>query len=192
MAQRFVLLLLPVVGLLRIAVASALPPTLAPQHLFRAAQSISSNRKTATLEISRRDFWEWPFYFTSIALGTPPQAFSLVLDLGLGCVAIRSVGCSSDCGRRVFAYNRSASSTCYDLNETFDLPLPGHYGRGPLLQDEMHIVSLTLQNATFGSMVRFDGENLMLSILIEFCDGCVSSSRKFGAFTEARLTDSSV
>lgn len=173
MARGFLSRLSPGIVLLHISLANLLPPIVPAQQVVEAAQLLSSNRRTATLEITRMDVFEWPFYFTSIALGTPPQAFQLVLDLELGCVAVRSTGCATACGRKVLTYNRSASSTCSSLDEWFELPLAGHYAQGPILQDNLQLVSLTPPNAPFGSMDRFDGENFVLSILMDFSDGQV-------------------
>lgn len=128
-------------------------------------------RKTAVLEISRLDLFGFPFYFTYIAFGSPPQPFALFIDLEYGAAVVRAVGCANDCGQRVFAYNYSASSTSHDENLRVGMPLAGHTGQGTLYRDDAHIVSLEAQNMTLGAIDTFYGENLLLSILAEFCDG---------------------
>lgn len=136
---------------------------------------LSGAKKPVVLEVARIDVFGFPFYFTNVAFGSPPQPFALLIDLQYGGAVVRSVDCHNripnDCGERVLKYNHSASSTSQDLGLRFSLGLAGHTAQGSLFSDTMHILSLELQNATVGATDVFYGENILLSMLAEYCDG---------------------
>ncbi|KAK7179992.1 hypothetical protein DPSP01_009842 [Paraphaeosphaeria sporulosa] len=139
-------------------------------------------KKTAVLEVARVDVFGLPFYMANFAFGTPPQPFAMLIDLGYGGAVVRSVDCPThhhlnDCGQRVFAYNHSVSSTSNDMGLRFSVGLGGQTAQGSLFGDTMHIVSLQVQNATLGAIDVFYGENLLLEILAEFCDGAIGLAR---------------
>lgn len=132
------------------------------------------NSKTIRLEIEQNNVaFGFSFFFTTIAIGTPPQPFTVLLDLGYGGVLARSVDCEL-CGREIFSYNHSASSTSRSTGETFELPLEVCCARGQLFTDDLMLVSSPFHNITFGAIDEFYGEFGFLLILEEFCDGQVA------------------
>ncbi|KAF2721779.1 hypothetical protein K431DRAFT_293916 [Polychaeton citri CBS 116435] len=139
--------------------------------LIELAHSLNLERKEAVLEIEEQLIFGFPFYFTSIAIGTPPQAFSLLTDLDYGGLLVRSVDCGDDCGRDIFKYNPLASSTSHNLSQRFSVTAPRHTARGPMFADDMHLVSLKVPNASFRAADTFYGENILLLILSELIDG---------------------
>lgn len=132
-----------------------------------------ADRHSTTLEIESGSWYGFPFYYTNIALGTPNQAFRVLLDLDYGGLIIRAPGCNApyfDCGPG-FEYNHSASSTYQDEHERFGLHLPGQFAYGNVSTDYMQLVSLNISNVTFGEVDDFSGENLFLIMLEYVVDG---------------------
>lgn len=161
-------------GLLALSSSLVLGALLPPDQASVVApatkhQSSQLSGRGGVLEIERQDIFGFPFYFTNIAIGTPAQAFALYLDLSFGGVVVRGKECER-CGRDIFSYDKSASSTCEDPNLQFSLALAAHNARGAILRDAMHLASLRLPNASFGAAEGFYGENYPYLIFFEIRD----------------------
>ena len=131
-----------------------------------------AHSKTARLEINSGEFFGFPYYSTNVALGTPNQAFRMVLDLDFGGLLVRVPGCGDNfgCGHG-FEYNHSMSSTYVGQKERFGMQLPAHRAEGTVSMDSLQLVSLNVSNVTFGEVDDFHGENLWYLMLEEIADG---------------------
>ena len=133
----------------------------------------AKDRHWAKLEIESGSWFGIPFYYTNIALGTPNQAFRMLLDLDFGGAIVRAPECNApyfDCGHG-FAYYNNKSSTYQDEHERFGLHLPGQFANGNVSTDCLQLVSLNISNVTFGEVDDFHGENIFLIALEDVVDG---------------------
>jgi hypothetical protein len=131
----------------------------------------------AGLEIECALFWGLlPFYWTNIAIGTPNQAFRMILDLSYGGLLVRSPDCGwngpeiEGCGGG-FAYWSNHSSTYTDKNETFFMQLPAHTAYGRVSKDHVQLVGLNITDVVFGEVDQFSGENFVLLTMEHYADG---------------------
>lgn len=131
-----------------------------------------SSSGSATLQIESSSFMGLiPFYWTNIALGTPNQAFRMILDLNYPGALVRSELCNDyDCGQG-FNYSSDASYTYHDEHERFDLHLPAQYVYGNVSKDHMQLVGLNISEVTFGAVDDFHGENFLYGVMAYYADG---------------------
>ena len=136
----------------------------------------NGNFHSARLEINYWNFLGLPIYTTNIAVGSPNQAFRMLLDLRFGGLMVRSIDCGNDgpgCGYGGFSYNHTASSTYENGHQRFLVHLPAQYAYGNISRDDVHLVSLALSNLTFGEVDDFYGDNIYYSALADVADGSV-------------------
>ena len=147
-----------------------------------------ATKHSAKLEINSGQFFGYPYYSTNIALGTPNQAFRMLLDMNFGGLLVRAPHCGEPmgCGHG-FEYDQSASSTYKDAEERFMLHLPAQFAYGNVSMDDLHLVSLGIMNMTFGAVDDFYGENLWYYFLEEVVDGYYELER---STNECMLTSS--
>lgn len=130
-------------------------------------------KHSATLPISLYSFLGIPIYRTNIAIGTPNQAFRVILDLAYGGLAVRSVDCDPRDCKIGFTYNGTRSLSNEELDERFCLALPAHTACGNIIRDTLHLISVNIENTTFGDVDVFYGENIFYYVLAQISDGYV-------------------
>lgn len=116
----------------------------------------TATRHWAKLEIDSASLLNLiPFYWTTIALGTPNQPFRMILDLDYGGAVVRSEQCLDYSCERGFNYSSKASSTFHDEQERFLLRLPAQFAYGNVSRDHMQLVALNITDVMFGAVDDF-------------------------------------
>ncbi|MCJ1434634.1 Vacuolar protease A [Xylographa pallens] len=112
--------------------------------LKKASQAYSTAPKTVTIE----DNNGW-FYYTDIGIGTPPQSFRAVIDIGWSDSFVPSVDCTELVCSHHHRYDH-AQSTSYRANGTaVHLHHSGFYTSGYASVDSFRIAGLTIKNQAF-------------------------------------------
>jgi hypothetical protein len=133
-----------------------------------------SKHHTARLDIHSDSFLGLiPFYWTNIALGTPNQAFRMIIDLSYAGAVVRAPNCTDpfpgcDAG---FIYYHNQSSTYRPEYEHFSIPLPGHTLAGTVSTDHMQLIDLNITDVTFGEVDDIHGENWLIMSMTAHADG---------------------
>lgn len=143
-----------------------------PQYPITAEPYHAISKHSATLEIHSVEFLGFlSFFYTNIALGTPNQAFRMLLDLSYGGLLVRGPSCDSPYCGHGFEYNHSTSSTYHNSRERFSMHLPAQYVYGNVSRDELQLASLGISNVSLGEVDDFYGENWIFNFLSEQMDG---------------------
>ncbi|XP_025263120.1 lysosomal aspartic protease-like isoform X2 [Camponotus floridanus] len=89
-------------------------------------------------------------YYGNITIGTPPQTFSVIFDIGSPNLWILSKKCNSPACLRRNRYDSTKSSTYIASNTSFHMKYSGGYHmEGFLSTDIVNIAGLNVQNQTF-------------------------------------------
>ncbi|KAF8998527.1 aspartic peptidase domain-containing protein [Cyathus striatus] len=91
-------------------------------------------------------------YFGSLAIGTPPRSFNVILDTGSSDLWVADANCdllSSGCGNITTRYNSDNSSTFTDLNTTFKITYGSGQAFGELGEDVVQMAGFEVSNQVF-------------------------------------------
>lgn len=92
-------------------------------------------------------------YFGEVAIGTPPQKFSVIYDTGSSNLWVPSKGCSN-CKPGGAAYDSSKSSTYARDGQDFSLQYGTGSCRGFLSRDQVEMGGLTIDGFAFGEVTQ--------------------------------------
>ncbi|KAI6108840.1 aspartic peptidase domain-containing protein, partial [Pisolithus croceorrhizus] len=81
-------------------------------------------------------------FYGSLAIGTPPVSFDVILDTGSADLWVADVSCTVGCSR-IAVFDATSSSTFKNLSEPFD---------GSLAQDVVQMAGFSVPNQVFGAV----------------------------------------
>ncbi|KAN0088860.1 Aspartic peptidase domain containing protein [Tylopilus felleus] len=90
-------------------------------------------------------------YYGSLAIGTPPYAFDVILDTGSSDLWVASTSCQSMC-TGTGNYDPTKSSTFKSLNRDFDVTYGSGDAIGTLIEDVVQMAGFTVTTQQFGSV----------------------------------------
>jgi len=88
-------------------------------------------------------------YFGSLAIGTPAQAYSVILDTGSADLWIASSSCSVGCNG-IGKFNETSSTSYKNLSTPFDITYGSGRAQGSLAQDTVQMAGFSVSNQNFG------------------------------------------
>jgi len=88
-------------------------------------------------------------YFGSLAIGTPAQAYNVILDTGSADLWIASSGCSVGCNG-IATFNSTSSTSYKNLSTSFDITYGSGRAQGSLAQDTVQMAGFSVSNQNFG------------------------------------------
>ncbi|KAG2142917.1 acid protease [Suillus bovinus] len=88
-------------------------------------------------------------FYGSLAVGTPPYAFDVILDTGSSDMWIASSACQSACAG-TGNFDSAKSSTFQDMNRSFSITYDKGYAAGTIGQDVVQMAGFTISHQTFG------------------------------------------
>src|SRR6267154_3572091 len=88
-------------------------------------------------------------YFGSIAVGTPPVAYDVVLDTGSADLWLVNSQCTQNCNGFP-AYNPSSSSSFANASKPFAMTYGSGQASGYLAQDVVQMAGFQVQNQSLG------------------------------------------
>ncbi|KAG9309477.1 aspartic peptidase domain-containing protein [Chiua virens] len=91
-------------------------------------------------------------YFGSLAIGTPPRSFYVVLDTEI--YGQRAVGCDGSCISSDATYNPSSSSSSRNLSEPFSAAYGSGEVAGYLYTDVVQMAGFSVNDQTFGAITH--------------------------------------
>ncbi|KAG6374739.1 aspartic peptidase domain-containing protein [Boletus reticuloceps] len=96
-------------------------------------------------------------YFGSIAIGTPPTAFHVILDTGSADLWVADANCETGCSHNDTSYNPASSSTSQNLSRPFSATYGSGRAAGDLFSDVVQMAGFSVNNQTFGSVTKTQG-----------------------------------
>ncbi|KLO17919.1 acid protease [Schizopora paradoxa] len=87
-------------------------------------------------------------YYGSIAIGTPPVAYNVLLDTGSSDLWILDAGCTSGCSG-LPTFDHQASSSFKNLSTPFQIKYGSGSASGTLVQDTVDLAGFGVMNQTF-------------------------------------------
>ncbi|KAI9012110.1 aspartic peptidase domain-containing protein [Phycomyces nitens] len=103
-------------------------------------------------------------YLIDVSFGTPPQAFTLLLDtgnLGSSTTWVPTKGCGRYCGYPAHTLNISDSSTFRPSQLVFNIRYGDGFSNGIYARDTMSLNGVSIPNVNFGVSDLNDGELTM-------------------------------
>ncbi|OSX63849.1 hypothetical protein POSPLADRAFT_1054482 [Postia placenta MAD-698-R-SB12] len=93
-------------------------------------------------------------FFGSLAVGTPPVSFDIILDTGSSdlWLASETTSGTSDIPNGITTFNPSSSSTFKDLNKTFSITYDSGEAEGTLAQDTVQMAGFKVTSQTFATV----------------------------------------
>jgi cathepsin D len=88
-------------------------------------------------------------YFGSLAIGTPAQAYNVILDTGSADLWIASSSCSVGCNG-ISKFNQASSTSYKNLSTPFDITYGSGRAQGSLGQDTVQMAGFSVANQNFG------------------------------------------
>jgi len=88
-------------------------------------------------------------YFGSLAIGTPPQPFNVILDTGSSDLWVAGADCNT-CGQGIPVFDSTSSTTIRNLTAPFSITYGSGAASGALFQDTVQMAGFALQKQTFG------------------------------------------
>ena len=88
-------------------------------------------------------------YYGSIAVGTPPVAYDVVLDTGSADLWLVDSQCTENCNG-LPPYSPSSSSTFSNDSKAFSITYGSGQAGGYLVQDVVQMAGFQVQNQSFG------------------------------------------
>lgn len=88
-------------------------------------------------------------YFGSLAIGTPAEAFNVILDTGSADLWVASSACSTGCNG-IKSFNATSSSSFSNLSLPFDITYGSGRAQGYLAQDTVQMAGFSVANQDFG------------------------------------------
>ncbi|KAF8449369.1 acid protease [Boletus edulis BED1] len=96
-------------------------------------------------------------YFGSIAIGTPPTAFHVILDTGSADLWVADANCDTGCSHNDTSYNPASSSTFQNLSRPFSATYGSGRAAGDLFSDVVQMAGFSVNNQSFGSVTETHG-----------------------------------
>ncbi|KAJ7366117.1 acid protease [Mycena albidolilacea] len=154
--------------------------TATTNHPVPEKLTTTSKRATAPVTEPLTDFQD-DLWFGTIAVGTPPKAFTVQIDTGSADTFLPAVGCDATCNGHTL-YNPAASSTAVNRTEHFRLPRSGNV-TGFIFQDEVTIAGVTAHAQPLGAAdhypVEFQAANFPPDGLNRSSQLCFSKKNTF-------------
>ena len=91
-------------------------------------------------------------YFGSLAIGTPPVSFDVILDTGSADLWVADTSCTA-CGR-VAQLDATSSSTFKNLSEPFQITYGSGQAAGTLGQDVVQMAGFSVSNQVFAAVTQ--------------------------------------
>jgi len=88
-------------------------------------------------------------YFGSLAIGTPAQAYNVILDTGSADLWIASSTCSVGCNG-IATFNETSSTSYKNLSTPFDITYGSGRAQGSLAQDTVQMAGFSVSSQNFG------------------------------------------
>lgn len=119
-------------------------------HKLRAKYRIKDRREKRQAA-ALADYSMDSFYFATVNIGTPPQAFNLVLDTGSSDTWVVSSACPpAQCTHNVHKFDTSKSHTFHASDQPFHVSYgTGGINKGRLVSDTVSIANFTVASLTF-------------------------------------------
>ncbi|EIW79303.1 acid protease [Coniophora puteana RWD-64-598 SS2] len=92
-------------------------------------------------------------YIGSLAVGTPPTSFEVILDTGSSDFWLASTSCDSSCSGSA-NFNPSSSSSFNNQNKQFEVTYGSGQAQGSLGQDVVQMAGFSVQNQIFGVVTQ--------------------------------------
>ncbi|KAH7885800.1 aspartic peptidase domain-containing protein [Phlebopus sp. FC_14] len=90
-------------------------------------------------------------YFGSLAIGTPPVSFSVILDTGSADLWVADTSCQTGCSSTA-AFDSLSSSTFQNLSEPFSITYGSGQAAGTLAQDVVQMAGFSVPNQVFAAV----------------------------------------
>ncbi|OJA21662.1 hypothetical protein AZE42_09551 [Rhizopogon vesiculosus] len=92
-------------------------------------------------------------YFGSLAIGTPPVSFNVILDTGSSDLWVADVNCAVGCSR-IQTFNDADSSTFQNLSQPFQIQYGSGAAAGSLVEDVVQMAGFSVPNQAFGAVTQ--------------------------------------
>ncbi|KAG1728147.1 aspartic peptidase domain-containing protein [Suillus paluster] len=92
-------------------------------------------------------------YFGSLAIGTPPVSFDVILDTGSADLWVADQACTLGCSK-VQLFDDLASSTFHNLSTPFQIQYGSGAAAGTLGQDVVQMAGFSVPNQIFGAVTQ--------------------------------------
>ncbi|KAG2142885.1 aspartic peptidase domain-containing protein [Suillus bovinus] len=92
-------------------------------------------------------------YYGTVAIGTPPVSFNVILDTGSADLWVADQACTTGCSK-VQLFNDLSSSTFHNLSEPFDIQYGSGAAEGSLGQDVVQMAGFSVPNQIFGTVTQ--------------------------------------
>lgn len=92
-------------------------------------------------------------YFGTVAIGTPPISFNVILDTGSSDLWVADQACTTGCSK-VQLFNDLSSSTFHNLSEPFSIQYGSGAAVGTLGQDVVQMAGFSVPNQIFGAVTQ--------------------------------------
>lgn len=99
-------------------------------------------------------------YFGSIAVGTPPISFNVILDTGSADLWLASAEATGSISESIPTFNPASSSSYESRNESWDIAYGSGAAQGVLGEDIVQFAGFEVKNQTFGVVYNVS-ENLL-------------------------------
>ncbi|KAL4078971.1 aspartic peptidase domain-containing protein, partial [Scleroderma yunnanense] len=90
-------------------------------------------------------------YYGSLAIGTPPVAFDVILDTGSADLWVADTSCTSSCDK-VAVFEAASSSTFKNLSQPFQIVYGSGQASGSLAQDVVQMAGFSISNQVFAAV----------------------------------------
>jgi len=88
-------------------------------------------------------------YYGSIAIGTPPVAYNVILDTGSADLWVADSSCTANC-RGIQTFDTSSSSTYTNLTQGFSIKYGSGSASGTLATDVVQMAGFQVAKQIFG------------------------------------------
>ncbi|KAG1780797.1 aspartic peptidase domain-containing protein [Suillus placidus] len=92
-------------------------------------------------------------YFGTVAIGTPPVSFNVILDTGSADLWVADQACTTGCSK-VQLFNDLSSSTFHNLSQPFSIQYGSGAAAGTLGQDIVQMAGFSVPNQIFGVVTQ--------------------------------------
>lgn len=110
-------------------------------------------------------------YYGPIALGNPPQNFTVVFDTGSSNLWVPSEWCRSASCQVHRKYSSKKSSTHVENGVTFDIRYGTGFVRGFMSKDSLHVAGLHVPEQDFGEITESPGA--VLQYIVNIMSRCL-------------------
>ncbi|KIK81195.1 hypothetical protein PAXRUDRAFT_199653 [Paxillus rubicundulus Ve08.2h10] len=98
-------------------------------------------------------------YFGSLALGTPPVSFNVILDTGSADLWVADSGCQTGCSG-ISVFDSASSSTYQNRGQEFSVTYGSGQVIGILAEDAVQMAGFSVQNQPFGAVTQISSRLL--------------------------------